>query len=188
MATDEGERREYFRITDRLLVEIREIDYEESLDLAKNLQQSDFLPDDENDTSSHSFRPPVFASNDLYEFLEVLDRKLNVILELLLKKDERFRNEYTDVNISAAGLRYTSEKQIKEGTYVDLRIVLPYFPNPRIAAVGMVVRSGRAGCEEGKDIWETAIKLIAISERQRDMLISYVFAKEREQLRAKNTL
>ncbi len=188
MATDEDERREYFRITDRLLVEIREIDYEESLELAKNLQQSDFLPDDANDTSSRSFRPPAFERNELYEFLEVLDRKLNVILELLLKKDERFHNEYTDVNISAAGLRYASEREVPEGTYVDVRIVLPFFPNPKIAAVGMVVRSSRTGTEEGKDIWETAIKIIAISERHRDMLINYVFAKEREQLRAKNTL
>jgi hypothetical protein len=188
MATDEDERREYFRITDRLLVEVREIGYEESLELAKNLQQSDFLPDDESDTLSRSFRPPAFERSDLSEFFEVLDRKLNVILALLLKKDERFRNEYTDVNISAAGLRYMSERQVQQGTYLDLRIVLPYFPNPRIAAVGMVVRSGRARCEEGKDIWETAVKFTAISERHRDMLISYVFAKEREQLRAKNTL
>ncbi len=188
MATDEGERREYFRITDRLLVEVREIGYEESLELGKGLQQTDFLPDDENDSSSRSFRTPSFERNDLYEFLEVLDRKLNIILELLLKKDERYYNEYTDVNISGAGLRYMSEKQVAEGTYVDLRIVLPFFPNPRIAAVGMVVRSSHTGHQEGKDIWETAIKFIAISERHRDVLINYIFAKEREQLRAKNTL
>lgn len=187
MATGEGERREYFRITDRLLVEVREIDYEESLELGKNLQQCDLLPDSENDSASRSFRPPAFDRNELYEFLEVLDRKLNTILELLLKKDERFYNEYADVNISAAGLRYRSEKHLPEGAYVDLRIVLPYFPNPRIAAVGMVVRSSRSETEECRDAWETAIKFVAISERHRDVLINYVFAKEREQLRAKNT-
>jgi hypothetical protein len=186
MATGEDERREYFRITDRLLVEVRQIDYEESVELGKNLLQCDFLPDSENDTGSRAFRPPAFERSELYEFLEVLDRKLNVILELLLKKDERFSNEYTDVNISAAGLRYRSEKDVPEGAYVDLRIVLPYFPNPRIAAVGMVVRSSCTGCEEGKDIWEMAVKFIAISEKHRDVLINYVFAKEREQLRAKN--
>ncbi len=188
MATDEDDRREYFRITDRLLVEVREIGYEESLALGKSLQQSDFMPDSESDTSSRSFRSPSFERNELYEFLEVLDRKLNIILELLLKKDERFYNEYTDVNISGAGLKYLSEKEVPEGAYVDLRIVLPFFPNPRIAAVGMVVRSSLTSAEEGKDAWETAIKFIAISERHRDVLINYIFAKEREQLRAKNAL
>jgi hypothetical protein len=39
---------------------------------------------------------------------------------------------------------------------------------------------------EGGDEWETAISFVAINEKDRDVLVSYVFSKERESLRSRH--
>jgi c-di-GMP-binding flagellar brake protein YcgR len=122
-------------------------------------------------------------TGELYSYLEMLDRKLNTIIDILSRKDNVFHSKYVDIDISGAGIKYCSDTKLEEGSYLELRIILPYFPNPRIAALGRVVRSSHQSVE-GKDSWETAVSFVSLSEKDRDILISYVFSKEREILRA----
>ena len=179
----ETERREFFRITDRLLIEYREIGYQESLMLEKSLKLSDLFPDP-HDGNRNPPKNSAFMKNEFYLFLETLDRKLNTVIELLSKRDELFRSVYLDVNVSGAGLKFSSDTKLAAGTYLELRIVLPFFPNPCVTALGKVVRS-RLNRTEDNEGWETGVSFVAISEKDRDLLISYVFSREREQLRAK---
>jgi hypothetical protein len=179
----ETERREFFRITDRLLIEYREIGYQESLVLEKSLKLSDLFPDP-HDVNRNPPKNPMLMKNEFYLFLETIDKKLNTVIELLTKRDDLFRSVYLDVNVSGSGLKFTADTKLTGGTYLELRIVLPFFPNPCVTALGKVVRS-RLSRAEDKEGWETAVSFVAISEKDRDLLISYVFSREREQLRAK---
>ena len=124
-----------------------------------------------------------FGKDDLYTYLEMLDRKLNVVIDLLSTRDHPFHGSYMDVVISGSGLRYASDMRLEEGSLVEIRLVLPFFPKLRIAALGEVARCERLFIED-RETWETAIRFVEINEKDRDVLVRYVFSKERESLRA----
>jgi hypothetical protein len=178
----EDERREFFRISDRLLVEFKQVTYEESLILERNLRQT--LSSQESTRHHLSELPttPAFI-RDLYSYLDVLDKKLNTIIDVLSKKDEAFRSRYLDVDISGAGIRFLSETRLDEGGYLELRIVLPCFPDERISALGKILRV-RPSSATNAEGFETAVSFASIGEKDRDLLIGYIFSKERERLRA----
>src|SRR5271157_3397931 len=148
MTAPTDERREFFRVRDRLYIEFRQIDPEESLALKKNLQRSSSLlepPLRQLDTRSTN---AAFGKDDIYAYLEILDRKLNTIIDLLLKRDQAFYGFYVDIVLSGSGLKFASETQLDEGSFVEIRLVLPFFPKPRIAAIGEVVRCQRCNIED----------------------------------------
>ncbi len=184
-AAGKDERREFFRTQARLLLGFREISYEEYLLLQENLRHSSAaFPKDR--LLSESPTTPAHI-RDLYSYLEILDGKLNIIIDSLSKKDELFRSRYVEANISGSGVRFWADTKLEEGGYIELRITLSGFPDVRIYVLGRTVRvrPGPSGNEKG---WETAIRFTAISEKDRDLLINYIFSKEREHLRARKTL
>ena len=181
MTVPTTERREFFRIKDRLFIEFREVDHEESLALEKSLRESNSMPEplQQFDPGSPN---AAFGRDDIYAYLEMLDRKLNMVIDLLSRKDQVFYGSYLDVVVSGSGLKFVSGVKLDEGIFVEIRLVLPFFPKPRIAALGKVVRCVEQPAEGGNG-WETAISFVAINEKDRDVLVGYVFSKERESLR-----
>ncbi len=181
MTVPSTERREFFRIRDRLFIEFREVDFEESLALQKNLRESNSMSES---LQQFDLRSPnaAFGQDDIYAYLEMLDRKLNMVIDLLSRKDQVFHGSYLDVVVSGSGLKFVSDIKLDEGVFVEIRIVLPFFPKPRIAALGKVARCLEQ-LVDGRDVWETAVSFVAINEKDRDVLVGYVFSKERESLR-----
>lgn len=179
MTNSRIERREFFRIEDRLFIEFRQIDPEESLAL-----QKEQAPDSPSEHLQQvEFRPSsAFGKDDVYAYLEMLDRKLNMVIDLLSRKDQVFHGSYTDVVLSGSGLKYVSDVRLDAGVFVEIRLVLPFFSKPRIVAFGKVVRCERHP-GEGKDAWDISVQFAVISEKDRDALIGYAFSKERESLR-----
>ncbi len=182
--TPRGERREFFRVKDRLFLEIREVDSEESLALRESLQRSGLLAESLDQVTS---RRPGGASvrDDVYTYLELVDRKLDMVLDQLAGRDSLFHGRQVDVVVSGSGLRYASDRRIEEGTFLELRIMLPIFRGQRVVALGRVMTCTKRQTEGGEE-WETAISFVAINEKDRDVLVGYVFSKERESLRAKH--
>lgn len=182
MEPPSNERREYFRVEDRLFVELRKVDEEESRALEKNLRDSSFLSEPFRGRAAAGPAGPAFEKDDILACLETIDGKLNMILDLLSTKERVYHGSYVDVVLSGSGLKFVSETELDEGAFVEIRLVLPFFPRTRIAALGKVVRSRRHGAG-GKDAWETALSFVAISEKDRDILVRYVFSRERESLK-----
>ncbi|MGD0229649.1 MAG: PilZ domain-containing protein [Syntrophorhabdales bacterium] len=181
MGSGESERREYFRIRDRLLVEFREVGYEESVVLKEGMRQAD-LPSEP--PAAMLGGGPVSVKDGLYLYLESIDRKLDTIIELLSKTDDLFQGAYLDVTISGSGMRYSSGTRREEGTYLEVRITLPFNSRRRVTALGHVVRSTPSKTENGEG-WETAIRFAAMREKDRDTLIGYIFSRERACARTK---
>jgi len=185
MDAGEIERREYFRITDRLFLEFREVDYQESIVLEESLKQPEVfsgLPERPVALSAG----PAFREVELYDYLEAIERKLDRVIDLLSKREGRFQGVYKEVNISGSGLKFCSSTELHEGALLEIAIGLPLNPDRRIRALGKVVRSSPSK-KEGEEGWETAVGFVAISEKDRDALVGYVFSKEREHLRLKQT-
>jgi hypothetical protein len=179
------EKREFFRIRDRLLVEFRHVSFEESLLLEKSLKHTFLFHSPSDPRPSELPTSPIFI-RDLFTYMEVLDRKLNMIIDVLSRKDDTFQSRYLDVDISGAGMKFSSDRRLDEGSYLELRIILPCFPDVRIGALGRVIRSHPFSPTSG-DEWETAVGFVAMSDNDRDILINYVFSKEREHLRVRKT-
>jgi hypothetical protein len=174
------ERREFFRVNDRLYIEFRQVDPEESLVLEKNLEGSKVMSDTLRQVGLRSSNAAAFGKDDIYACLEMLDSKLNMVIDLLSRRDLVFHGSYVDVVVSGSGLKCVSDMKLDAGVFVEIRIALPFFPKPRIAALGKVVRCERY--VEGEDAWETSVSFVAINEKDRDVLIRYIFSKEREAL------
>jgi hypothetical protein len=187
MTVVESERREFFRIQDHLLIEFRQISEEESKSFLRDFQQIDssqtLLPDDIVKTLVKTGA----VRDDVYAYLETIDKKLNIIIDLLTKKADLFQGRSMDVSLSGSGIRFLSDTQLNEGVFVELRITMPQFPNPRITVLGQVIRSVM-GNLDGKEAWETGITYVAIKEKDRDLLVNYIFSREREHLRKKQGL
>jgi hypothetical protein len=181
MVSGGSERREFFRINDRLLLEYRQVSYEESVALERNIRDSQFLLSAANRVPVEHPGAPSYV-RDLFDRMEVLNQKLNMVIDLLERRDGLFHGGYSDVEISGAGVRYLSKEKLEEGSYLELRIVLPSFPCPRIAILGKVARCLLVGSGR-EESWDVAIRFEGVGEGDRDMLINYIFSKERERLR-----
>ena len=182
--TPQTERREFFRVRDRLYLEVREVDSEECAALRESLQRSGLLAESLDQVFS---RRPGSSSekDDVYAYLELVDRKLDMVLDQLAGRESLFQGNYVDVVVSGSGLRYVSERRLAEGTFLELRIGLPISRGQRVCVLGKVVACTKRQTEND-DEWETAVSFVAINEKDRDVLVSYVFSKERESLRAKH--
>jgi len=182
--TPRTERREFFRVKDRLYLEVRKVDPEECIALGESLQRSGLLAESLDQATSR--RPGTPSSKDeVYEYLELVDRKLDMVLDRLAGREGLFQGKYVDVVMSGSGLRYGSDSELDKGTFVELRIGLPIFRGQRICALGKVMACTKRQAEE-QDDFEIAIGFVAINEKDRDVLVSYVFSKERESLRARH--
>jgi hypothetical protein len=179
MTDPPAERREFFRVRDRLYIEFRQVDPEESLVLEKNLQESNAMSDALRNVGLSSSNTAAFRKDDIYAYLEMVDRKLNMVIDLLSGKDQLFHGLYVDVVVSGSGLKYVSDRKLDAGVLVEFRLALPFFPKSRIAALGKVVRCEKRDVK-GNDAWETSVSFVAINEKDRDVLIRYVFSKERK--------
>ena len=182
--TSQTERREFFRVKDRLYLEVREVDSEECETLRESLQRSGLLAESLDQAMSRRPGPPS-AKDDVYQYLELVDRKLDMVLDQLAGREGLFQCKYVEVVVSGSGLRYASDSKLEEGTFLELRIGLPIVRGQRVCVLGRVMACTKQQAE-GQDEWETAISFVAINEKDRDVLVSYVFSKERESLRARH--
>ncbi|ORJ63474.1 flagellar brake protein [Geothermobacter hydrogeniphilus] len=83
------------------------------------------------------------------------------------------------VNLSGGGIRFPVEGRFRMRDKVDVKLCLKGFPEVDAECVGRVVRIDET--DNGKV--EIALAFVEIAPRDRDRIISYCFAQQREQLR-----
>ena len=186
--TSETNEREYFRIEDRLSIEFRRLTPEEFQGIESIIRYHPSCKSEKRE--SHGFQGDFVArageeEKELFAYLKLLERKLDTILELLESKKggEAYKSLYTRVNISGAGIRFLSDEPLDAGERVELRIALPTSPFTRLSTLCEVVRAERPAEDEGTG-WQIALKFTVINEYDRDVLINYIFKKEREKMRS----
>jgi c-di-GMP-binding flagellar brake protein YcgR len=181
------ESRGYFRVEVRLPVEFRKISRDEYLNLENTVRYGSTQIIDK--VNEMHFLKEIISSDErdkgqIYAYVKMIDKKLDMILDLLCKSrdDGLYLSRYINVNISGAGIRFTTDVNLHEGEQVELKVILPIPPYPKITSLCDVVRS--SACKvNGVANWETALTFTTINEDDRDLLINFIFAKERELLR-----
>lgn len=182
-----GERREFFRLRDRLEIEFRAVDHAEFLRLEHIVKYNptQVFMHPQNDKAKKNKSSDNSNGEALISFLAVLDRKLSVIVDLLTKSsvDDLYTRRYVELEISGSGLSFVSDVPLPENGYAEFRLMLPLFPYPKIPVLCRIVRSVKR--EENSQVdWEIACKFLAINDSDRDLLIQYIFGREREQIRS----
>jgi hypothetical protein len=186
------DRREYFRIKDRLAIDVRLISDEEFLQLENTVRYNPSQIIDKScdlhflkDTISHDDK----EKNQVLSYLMMIDKKLDMLIDNLYKpkKDELFHSSFAEVEISGNGIKFYSDLEIHGGDYIEIRIVIPRFPHPKITALAQVIR-GEERCVNQTRYCETIAQFVVINEEDRDLLIHYIFVKDRERLRLKKDL
>lgn len=189
--TASGERREFFRIKDRLDIEFRAVDEAEYIRLEQIVKYNptQVLLDAKGNGSKKSKVKEKPEDEAMLSFLGMLDRKLSMIVDLLTKSriDELYTRRYLELEISGSGFSFVSDVPLPENGYAEFRLVLPVFPYPKIPVLCRVVRSVKRERNSHID-WEIACKFLTINDSDRDLLIQYIFAREREQIRSRKGL
>jgi hypothetical protein len=185
--TQEHERRSFFRIHDRLVVEFRQITPESFTKLRDVIQYNSTQTVDKI-TETHLLADQELKGKNegLLAYMGMMNKKLDTIIELLSKSQhgEIYHNVQTEIDLSGAGVQFESHIPLRLGDYTELKIIVPLFPYPKITILCQVVRTENVqGSSAG--ISRVAMKFLVINETERDLLINYVFVKEREYLRQK---
>lgn len=182
----DDERREFFRIRDRIPLEFRRISRDEFLRLQDAIRYNSTQVIDrlhelyflEGHCESGN------ETDQMHAYMQMINKKLDMIIEILGKSStgENYTTINTDVDISGAGVRFMCESSLTEEDFVELKIIVPIFPYPKITCLCQVVR-----VEQRDDAGprKCALKFMVINEKDQDILINYVFLKERQCLRQK---
>src|SRR5512135_274245 len=188
--TGGDERREFFRIRDRLEIEFRALDQTEFLRLERIIKYNPT----QVYTQPRNSRPKKKSGDGsdgeaLISYLGKLDRKLSIILDLMTKSklDDLYTRRYVEIEISGSGLCFVSDVPLPENGYAELRLMLPVFPYPNIPVLCRVVRNVKREEDSHVD-WEIACKFLAINDSDRDLLVQYIFGRERERIRSEKGL
>jgi len=187
------ERREFYRIDDRLTIKFRIIGEEEFRYLENIVRfspASSFSDTDELSILKKIELDEEKSKDPIYTYLKIIDRKLDLILDMLTERTEEggiYKTVQVGVNLSASGIRFSSEIPMKKDDFVELIMILPVYPHMRISVLCRVVRAKTVSIN-GHKTYEVSLHFIVINENDRDILIRYILAKEREMLRAKRDL
>ncbi|MBI3599292.1 MAG: PilZ domain-containing protein [Nitrospinae bacterium] len=161
---------------------VNEKDYED----LKNFILSHRTGDREGDIT------PYFGAGELESLDPTLvkiwlsmNSKLDYVINILRRNETGGKEkEGLCKDISGKGIKMLYKGDLSAGQYIQLRIHPPTFPPFTIIAVGKVLRAEKSALCTENEI-EAAIEFDAIHGDDREEIVSYVFKRQRELLRAK---
>jgi hypothetical protein len=182
----DDERRRHFRIDDVISVVANpiHIDKEKSEEFAKSIATSRAFPVIEGQTTDtindESILPKDPDNKKLYAMMNELKAKLDFIInQFMLEKEGLNEPEKKFVNISASGIRFTVDYDVKEGEIMDIKLLLPTYPPVAVFAYGEVKRA--VPIEDGK--YDIALEYLNMSDSVKNEIIQYAFAQQRDSIR-----
>lgn len=180
-----NERREYFRIEDKAIVHLEKI----SADKFNNAEQilkehalSAFLLGSSFAALDLDYQAVMAkvkrSAPDINLYLELINKKLDLITEHLLASDPIMKSNASDVNLSASGLSIITDETFEVDDYIQIKLIL----EPKkvgVLAFGRVIRSDS---ENGK--YHVSIDFEHIRESDQELIIKHTLNKQLEDARA----
>ena len=118
----------------------------------------------------------------LYELIYQANQKIDRILDMLESKDaekyESVNNE--SVNISGSGMKFIANQSFSIGDIIAIRVFLSLVSKTWLNVLGKVTSATESGPGNRYDI---SVKFVDLSEGDREMIVRYVFKRQRELLR-----
>lgn len=184
------ERREYFRIPDEVLLQVRPLAEADVPAVVERI--TDRIPDRFTVAANFAVNSRAMArllhnisadSTDAARYMKHLDQKLNHLARLfVLEEVEQGEYPRLDVSLSAGGLIFPSSRTFAPGELLELRMVL-YPAMTGILTVARVVHCESHEAAADGWHWQVAVEYAHIRESDRDLLCSHIIARETELLR-----
>ncbi len=117
----------------------------------------------------------------LAEWLGTLNRKLDLVLNMMTQQKEGFSSlPMKQINISGGGISFSSREPYNKGDLLEIKMILPLPVPVSVYVYGEVVVS-----EQEKDLFEIGLKYAAMDDEIRDEICRFVFHRERQIIREK---
>ena len=188
------ERREYFRIDDEVALDYRLISPGEAELLREKIKSrvvdrftvaSSFTATSRQMT--HVIHKVQNQSPELARCLQAIDQKLNMIAQLFVSEEINLHEQPTrEVNLSAGGIAFRVQHEIKVDSLLELRMVL--FPSlVGLLTISRVIQCERAGDGNLKFPWLISVVYEHLREADRELLVRHIMSKETQQLRSRRS-
>ncbi len=189
----EAERRRYFRVKDEIILFFNEATQVEAgnaqgskhpvvaaFSLSSALNQL-------KEESRMQMKMLEKQNSELVSCLKSLDKKIDLIAQAILISDLSLPSQPArEVDISASGLAFASEREIQPGTVLDLKMILP--PSlVAIATLGRVVHC-KTRTDQSKTGFEfnVGVDFTGLADYDHESLVRHIFKKQKMALRNKS--
>lgn len=127
---------------------------------------------------------PPANTTDLSQKLDEINTKLDSMLNLLLLQQKGFSNlPQREVNLSAGGLGFISERPYIKGDILQIKMMLSI----ENIVIGVNVFGKVIRCDKINGSYDIGVKFINITDKQKDLIVRFVLYRER-QLRKKKLI
>lgn len=186
-----GERREYYRIDDQVILHYRRVGEQDVALILDKLQNN--RPDRFTVAAnfavtsrqlSHLLQRIRTQNPDLGMALDAMDRKMNLLAQLLVTDEVGLDDQQTlQVSLSGGGMAFNCPEELALGELIETRLVL-YPHMTGILALSRVVSCQRR-TEPGVGYpWRVALEYEHLREQDRDLLCKHILDRQMEERRA----
>ena len=184
MSNSEKERREYFRITDRVVISVTKLTNSQKLDDIKDENSSFLLGSAINalDNESQTLANIIKRSNpDIAHYFDIINKKIDLISNYILDSSPENSNQTeTEIDLSGSGIAIQSNDDFSVDDLLMIKLLL--LPEKKgIICVGCIKRikienNSKTLCIDFEDI----------AESDRELIVKHTISKQLEEARLKN--
>ncbi len=120
---------------------------------------------------------------EIAEYLKVLESKINVLSRAVLMQDNDFaENAMRKANMSASGLAFDNESKIKEGTFLEIKLLLTSCLAV-ITVYGKVIYCNENESQTSGMAYQIGVDYFDLNEEDREVLIKHIIKRQMQQIR-----
>ena len=182
----ESNRREHFRV--ELTVPVKwKILTDDEIEILKKGKGNTLFKQSGIPSPIESFLDEtVKGSKDeqLFLALQLLNNKLDFIIEQILSRPSCEPIGHDKImEISASGLKFTSEEKFEEGTLLKMELIMPGIVQYNMELITEILRATK-----NEEQYINAARIVYIKEDARDSIVQLIFQKQRMDIRNKKNL
>lgn len=119
----------------------------------------------------------------LFQALKLLNNKLDYIIEQILSRPTcESTGQDNIIEISASGLKFSSEEEFKEGALLKMELIMPGVVQYNIELITEILRATKK-----KDKIIYSARIVCIRDDAHDSIVKMVFQKQRVDIRSKKS-
>jgi len=176
-------RRDYFRVDILIPVKWQLLNNAE-INLVKDGLGSSLLSESRFKSPLEQIEDDVPDEEDehIQRSLHILNRKLDLIINMLLSQSQPSSSKDNILEISGSGLKFKTTEKIDPGAFLKMNLVIPGTPPFQLELISETVR-----VEKTETGYLIASKIVCIDDDARDYIIKMIFQRQRVEIRRSKT-